>query len=174
MAVEEGSPLNIVVDTNVIVAALIQQGIVRELVLGRPGIFMTPEACIREAWENREDWNRKKVPEALVKEALDFLTGEFVSVVPRSVYREKEAEAAGLIRDPDDGPVVALALAVDNEGIWTFNTKDFSDPRLWSRCRIPGTAEVSRSFLPRETRSDQGRSFVSISTGLVTASRSAS
>lgn len=134
--------MNIVVDTNVVVAALIQRGIVRELVLGRPGVFVTPEACVREAWENREDWNRKKVPEALVKETLDFLTEEFVSVVPRSAYREKEDEAANLIRDPDDVPVVALALAMDNEGIWTFNTKDFSDSRLSSRCRILGTADV--------------------------------
>ena len=60
--------MNIIVDTNVIVAALIQRGIVRELVLSRSGVFMTPEACVREAWENREDWNRKKVPEAFVKE----------------------------------------------------------------------------------------------------------
>ena len=142
MAVQEGSPLNIIVDTNVIVAALIQRGIVRELILRRPGVFMTAEACVLEVWENRHDWNRKKVPEALVKEALDFLTDEFVSVVPRSAYREKEGEAAGLIRDPDDVPVVALALAVDNEGIWTFNTKDFSDPRLLPRLRILGTAEV--------------------------------
>jgi len=134
--------LNIIVDTNVIVAALIQRGIVRELILRRPGVFMTAEACVREVWENRDDLNRKKVPETLVKEALDLLTDEFVSVVPRSAYKEKEDEAAGLIRDPDDVPVVALALAVDNEGIWTFNTKDFSEPRLLSRSRILGTAEV--------------------------------
>jgi predicted nucleic acid-binding protein len=134
--------LNIVIDTNVIVAAPIQRGIVRELILRRPGVFMTAEACIPEVWENRHDWNRKKVPEPLVKEALDFLTDEFVNVIPRSAYRGKEGEAANLIRDPDDVPVVALALAVDNEGIWTFNTKDFSDPRLLSRFRILGTAEV--------------------------------
>ena len=58
--------MNIIVDTNVIVAALIQRGIVRELILRRPGVFMTPDACVREVWENRDDWNRKKVPETLV------------------------------------------------------------------------------------------------------------
>ncbi len=141
--------MNIIVDTNVIVAALIQRGIVRELILRRPGVFMTPDACVREVWENRDDWNRKKVPETLVKEALDFLTDEFVSVLPRSAYRAKEDEASGLIRDPDDVPVVALALSVDNEGIWTFNTKDFSDPRLLSRFRILGTAEVQSSLSDR-------------------------
>ena len=142
MALEEGSSLTIIVDTNVIVAALIQAGIVRELVLDHPGVFLTPEACIGEVWENRQDWNRKKVPEASVKEALDFLTEEFVTVVPRSVYRGKEEEAPTLIRDPDDVPVVALALAVENEGIWTFNTKDFSGPLLTSRCRVLTTSAV--------------------------------
>lgn len=41
MAVEEGSPLNIVLDTNVIVAALIRRGIVRDLALVRSGVFIT-------------------------------------------------------------------------------------------------------------------------------------
>jgi len=41
-------------DTNVIVAALIQKGIVRELLLGHPDVFVTPEECIREVRENRE------------------------------------------------------------------------------------------------------------------------
>lgn len=140
--------MSIVVDTNVIVAALIRRGIVRELVLGHPGAFLTPEACIKEVWDNREDWNRRKVPEAIVKEALDFLTEEFVTVVHRSSYQGMEDEAAALIRDPDDVPVVALALAVDNEGIWTFNTKDFDTPVLKARCRILGTTEV-KSLLAR-------------------------
>jgi predicted nucleic acid-binding protein len=141
--------LSIVVDTNVIVAALIQRGIVRELVVDHPGAFLTPESCISEAWENREDWNRKKVPEVIVKEALDFLAEEFISVVPRSTYEAKEAEAAALIRDLDDVPVVSLALAVDNEGIWTFNTKDFATPLVTSRCRILGTAEVKAILAQR-------------------------
>ena len=133
--------MSIVLDTNVIVAALIQKGIVRELILDHPGAFSTPEACIDEVWENREAWNRRQVAEAIVREALAFLSEDFITVVPRSVYREKEAEAAALIRDPDDVPVVALALSVDNEGIWTFNTRDFVTPQCspgagsWARLR---------------------------------------
>lgn len=134
--------MTIVVDTNVIVAALIQRGIVRALVLDHPGALATPESCIAEVWDNRDDWNRKRVPEAVVREALDFLSEEFVTVVQRAVYREREAEAASLIRDPDDVPVVALALSVDNDGIWTFNTKDFGTPAVKSRCRVLGTADV--------------------------------
>ena len=125
--------MNIIVDANVIVAALIQRGIVRQLVLAHPGAFLTPDACVDEVWDNREDWNRRRVPEALVREALDLLTEHFIAVLPRLAYREREEEARTLIRDPDDVPVVALALAVDNRGVWTFNTRDFSGSALLAR-----------------------------------------
>ena len=134
--------MNIIVDANVIVAALIQRGIVRQLVLANPGVFLTPDACVDEVWDNREDWNRRRVPEALVREALDLLTEHFIAVLPRLAYREREEEASTLIRDPDDVPVVALALAVDNRGVWTFNTRDFSGSALLARVRVLGTAEV--------------------------------
>jgi len=117
VALQEGAALNVIVDTNGIVAALIRRGVVRELVLAHPGVFLTPESCIREVWENREDWNRRRVPDDLVREALDALTEQFVTVVSRPTYREQEREAEKLIGDPDDVPVVALALAVDNRGI---------------------------------------------------------
>jgi predicted nucleic acid-binding protein len=142
VAVEEGTPLTLIVDTNVLVAALIQRGIVRELVLSHAGEFLTPDSCVEEVWDNRGDWNRKGIPDPTVRAAIDVLTEDFVSVVPRSVYVDKEGEASTLIRDPDDVPVVALALAVDNRGVWTFNTKDFSGPGLLARIRVLGTAEV--------------------------------
>jgi predicted nucleic acid-binding protein len=142
VAIDEGSALNIIADANVIVAALIQRGIVRQLVLAHPGVLLTPDACVHEVWDNRVDWNRRRVPEALVQEALNLLTEHFITVVPRPVYRESEEEARMLIRDPDDVPVVALALAVDNRGVWTFNTRDFSGPALLAKVRVLGTAEV--------------------------------
>ena len=134
----------IVVDTNVLVAALIQRGIVRELVLRHPGAFMTSEACIAEIWEHRREWNRRGLPDGVLKESVDALTLDLISVVPRSAYAHAEAKATSLTPDPDDAPIVALALAVDNEGVWTFNTKDFSDPRLASRTRVLTTSDVQR------------------------------
>lgn len=149
MAVQEGPTLTIVVDTNVIVAALIQRGIVRELLLGHRDVFVTPEACIGEVWENRGEWNRGRVPDDLVRETLDLMTEQFVAVVPRPTSGAREREARALIRDPDDVPVVALALSIDNEGIWTFNTKDFSSPELLARVRILGPGEVKALLAER-------------------------
>jgi len=142
MAVEEGQALSVIVDTNVLVAALLQAGIVRELILGHPHSFVTPDACVAELWDHREEWNRRGLSEGILGEAIDLLTEYFVSTIPRPAYQEKEGEARSLIRDPDDVPVVALALALDNRGVWTFNTKDFSGPRLLARIRVLTTSEV--------------------------------
>ena len=134
--------LKIVVDTNVIVAALIRAGIVREILLRHPGAFLTPATCMEEAWEKRGEWNRRAMDERTIREALDLLAKRVLVVVPRSALHAKEAEAARLIRDPDDVPVVALALSLANEGIWTFNTKDFAGRELVACVRVLTTGEV--------------------------------
>jgi len=134
--------LNIVIDTNVIVAALIRGGVVRALLLRSPGVFLTPESCIEEAWETRASWNRGEIPEDEIEEALEWLVERVLIVVPRSSYRDREGEAATLIAGPDDVPVVALALSITNEGIWTFNTRDFSGSDLILRTRVLTTSEV--------------------------------
>jgi len=136
--------LTIIVDTNVIIATLIRAGIVRGILTGHPGTFATPASCLEESWETRGDWNRQGVPEDVIREALDLLARRVVIVVPDSEFQGRLAEAAGLIPDPDDAPVVALALAIDNEGIWTFNTRDFAPPRLLARVRVLTTGDVKR------------------------------
>jgi len=75
-------PLSIVIDTNVIVASLIRKGIVRELLVGHRGVFMTPESCIDEVWERRGAWNRRQVLDAEIAEALSWLTENSVADAP--------------------------------------------------------------------------------------------
>jgi len=70
-------------------------------------------------------------------------------MVPEQTYAEREGEAGALIRDPDDVPVVAVALSIDHLGIWTFNAKDFSTLKLLARTRILGTGEVKAVLAER-------------------------
>lgn len=133
-----------VIDTNVIIAALIRAGIVREILLGHPGAFLAPASCVEEAWEKREEWNRQGVGEDVIREALDLLAKRVLLVVPESEFQGKRAEAERMTPDPDDTSVIALALSLDAEGIWTFNRSDFGRPELLSRVRVLTTAEVKR------------------------------
>lgn len=73
---------------------------------------------------------------------MNLLTADFISVFPESEYGSHMDEARSLVPDPDDVPVVALALAVPNDGIWTFNAKDFSGRALLARVRVLSTADV--------------------------------
>ncbi len=57
-------------------------------------------------------------------------------------YGDKKKEAEALIDDQDDWPFLALALTVENEGIWTYNTKDFDQEKIKARVKVLGTRDV--------------------------------
>jgi predicted nucleic acid-binding protein len=117
---------------------------VRELLLGYPGSFITPRFCIEEIWEHRDVWERGCCDDEELREVIDLLAADILVVAPEGVYSSKAEEARFLTDDPDDIPVIALALAIDNDGLWTFNKKDFAKPALRSRIKILGTSEVCR------------------------------
>ena len=55
-------------------------------------------------------------------------------------------EASELIVDVDDVPIVALALAVHNEGVWTYDKKHFHTEKLQSRIKVLTTTEVIKKY----------------------------
>lgn len=134
--------MRFIIDTNVLISALLHDGIVRDTLLSSTGCFITPESCIREVWEHRRDWGGGGQTEVSLKEEVELLCQTIVTVLPEEYYSKRIREARLLIDDPDDVPVVALALAVRNEGIWTFNTKDFSKPALLDKIRVLKTSEI--------------------------------
>lgn len=66
----------------------------------------------------------------------------FVMPVSQEVYKSYVSEAAELADDKDDAPVIALAMAVDNEGIWTHNIKHFRQEIFGERIRVLSTGDV--------------------------------
>jgi predicted nucleic acid-binding protein len=122
--------LTVIIDTNVLIAMLIKRGIVRELIINNPGEFITPDWCFEELWEHRNVWNRNELDDNELLNILKELRGYYILVVPKDDYVKFEKDASKIIRDKDDIPILALALAVDNKGIWTFNTKDFKTKEI--------------------------------------------
>jgi len=138
--------LTVIIDTNVLIAMLIKKGIVRELIINNPGEFITPDWCLEEAWEHRSVWNKNNLDDDDLFEILKELREYFVLVVPKDDYIEFENEASKLIQDKNDIPILALALAIDNKGIWTFNTKDFKTEKIQKQVNIISTKEVKKLF----------------------------
>lgn len=113
--------MHIVVDANILFAALIKDSTVRKIILNSKTTFLVPEQIIRE-YENHmleiqeksglssEEFN------ALMKMLLQKCTViKEESILP---YREK-AQSLIAARDPDDVPFIACALANPGSAIWS-------------------------------------------------------
>jgi predicted nucleic acid-binding protein len=136
----------IVVDTNVIIAMLITRGVTEEIISAHPDVFITPEHCYAEAWEHRDVWNRRKLDDEALKEIIEDVERLLVNSIPEGIYEDRLAEAANLTSDPDDVPVVALALAVKNDGIWTYDKKHFSSRALREKVNVLSTSDVLKIY----------------------------
>lgn len=55
-----------------------------------------------------------------------------------------------LTDDIDDAPVIALALSIDNEGIWTHNIKHFRQKKFGERIRVLSTQDVLELYPLKE------------------------
>jgi len=70
----------------------------------------------------------------------------FILPVKEGVYKDALEGASKLICDPDDVPVIALAISADNEGIWTYDVKHFDTKKIKERLKILGTKDVLRLY----------------------------
>lgn len=132
--------MRLVLDTNILIAALIKDSLSREI-LFLPGFdFLLPEYALEEVNRHRTKIARHS---GLRLEEIDLLLSlllESVTVVPmgRIVPHLKAAEALIGAIDPGDVPFVALALAMENDGIWS-NDRAFEHLpgiRLWKTSDI--------------------------------------
>ena len=87
--------MTIIVDSNVLIAALIKPGIVRQIIPSNPGEWLVPEDIFEEVWEHREVWNRNDLPEFELHEILDMLSEDYMRSPPartftRRVHRHRQ------------------------------------------------------------------------------------
>lgn len=132
----------IIIDTNVLLAFLLTNGITRKIVTENPEIFMSPDHCYEELWEHRNRWNNNRLQDKELLEIISDVKRLFVMVISPEVYNPYVLEAENLTVDKDDAPVIALALSIDNEGIWTFNTKHFKQKIFGDRIKVLSTTDV--------------------------------
>ena len=132
--------MKIIVDTNRIIAALIKDSASRKIILSGKVELLTAE-FVRGELQNHKKEVRNKVH---IKESdLDALLSKFfkrIYVVEDIALKERfEAAKATMDKiDPDDTPLIALALAVENDGIWS-DDKHFA---MQKAIRILNTADM--------------------------------
>lgn len=128
--------MRLVLDTNILIAALIKDSITRRILL-LPGLeFLLPAFALDELARHRAKIARAA---RLKPDELDLLLTLLlmsVAVVPFERIAPYLPAAGALIGDidPDDVPFVAVALAEDHDGIWSNDRAFESLPgiRLWT------------------------------------------
>lgn len=131
----------IIVDTNVILSALLTEGITKVVLTAYKDVYITPQSCFDELWKHRDVWNKNNKPEEELHNILSRLK-RYIMIVNEKIYKDKIERSRKLIIDLDDAPLIALALSIDNEGIWTYNTKHFKKDKLEGSVKILNIKDV--------------------------------
>ena len=132
--------MRLVLDTNILIAALIKDSLTREIFFAPGFEFLLPEYALGEVRRHHQKIARYASLTAHEVDLLLSLLLESVTVVPmeRILPHLQEAEVMIGSVDQDDVPFVALALAVENDGIWS-NYRAFeqlSKIKVWKTSAI--------------------------------------
>jgi predicted nucleic acid-binding protein len=134
--------LKLIVDTNVILKALIKGSKVRAILLSPNHQFYIPEYALEEIERHlRLVVEKTSLSEDEVKLALDILLTK-MQVVPSEDILTKINEAEEIMGSHDIGdiPFLAAALSMACDGIWS-DDKDFKRQR---RVKVWSTKEMIR------------------------------
>lgn len=132
--------MKLVVDTNILLSALIKNSTTRSILLNPNHIFYLPEFAIDEAQKYFELISSKSgLPVKEIKLILDLLATNF-EVVSLKDFAQcfREAEKVMKSVDEKDALFVALALCIKCDGIWS-NDRDLKEQHL---VKVWNTAEI--------------------------------
>jgi predicted nucleic acid-binding protein len=113
--------MRLVVDTNRIIAALAKDSTSRKILFSDEIDFLTTEVTNHEILEHKQELLEKtRLTEDQLNIALSLLFSRIL-IVSDIVVESKMKEAERIMHtiDPDDTPFIALALAVENDGVWS-------------------------------------------------------
>jgi len=127
--------MRLVVDTNILLSALIKKSATRKILL-HPGFeFYAPEHIFHEIENHKNEVIKKS---GLSKEEFYIVLDSVLTnaiITPENEFAKHIPKAWDIMKniDPDDFPFLALALSFENDGIWT-NDKHFlkqKEVKVW-------------------------------------------
>lgn len=132
--------MKLVIDTNIIISAIVRNSLTRKVLLSPYFDFYTPDTAISELEKhsalliNKTGLDREKIKEIieLVMDSIIIVSsGMFEKYLPIALEEMKDI-------DETDAPFLALALSFSNDGIWS-NDRHFQKQKL---VRIWTTSEM--------------------------------
>ncbi len=135
----------VVLDTNVIISALIKDSLTRKVIIESGLNFVYPEISLHELRKHKKTIiDKSGLPEKDIDKLLDKLL-EYVVLIPTEGVKSHLDEAKNIIQkiDPNDVVFIAAALAFRNSVIWS-DDRDFERQK---RVRIVKTKDFARLFV---------------------------
>jgi predicted nucleic acid-binding protein len=135
----------VVIDTNVIISALIRDSLTRKVIIESGLNFVYPEISLHELRKHKKTIIAKSgLPERDIDKLLNKLL-EYVVLIPTEVVKSHLDEAKLIMQkiDPNDVVFIAAALAFRNAVIWS-DDKDFERQK---KVRVVKTRDFARVFV---------------------------
>jgi putative PIN family toxin of toxin-antitoxin system len=130
--------MNLVIDTNRIIASLIRDGLSRNILLDSRFLFYSPEHTFAEISKYDSLICKKAKINSEHFMTLLSIFFEHIHVLAEEDYRDYIDESLDMISDSDDAPFIAAALAIKADGIWT----DDSDFNSQNQVKIYTTKDL--------------------------------
>lgn len=121
----------LVIDTNIIMAAMIRDSAARDIIIKSNIQFFAPNFVFEEIGRHADIISRRNNLSVETNLRILKTLGEYITIVEEKYYASninKARRVMGAI-DEKDAPFIALALSFENDGIWTED-KDFEEQRL--------------------------------------------
>ena len=115
--------LRLIVDTNIIMAAMLKDSSARKILLSTPIDFYVPEFVFEEIEEHIAELSKKNRLSVETNREVLAIIRRYVHVIGKKdlekVYPEAEAIMKGI--DIDDSACLAAALSIECDGIWSHD-----------------------------------------------------
>ena len=134
-----------IVDVNVVISALIRDSTSRGLLTASPFTFYSPDTLLGSIEKYKDEIIEKSGLSAGDFETLlDFILGK-ITIIRKHKYELKLEQANNIMGniDIEDVPFIALALSIENNGIWT----DDSDFERQNTIKIWKTEDILKSLM---------------------------
>jgi predicted nucleic acid-binding protein len=135
--------MELVVDTNIVIAAIIRPGATRSMLMHPQLDLSSPARLVEEMEKHREEIQLKSwLDDAEFEKAVELVLSS-LAIVHRAAYSGYDLKAQEIAPDKDDAPFFALALQKEC-AIWT-NEKRL---KKQDKIKIYDTAELCRLLAP--------------------------
>src|SRR3989338_7872467 len=115
--------MKLVIDTNVFMAGLVKDSIVRKVLSSENIQFFIPEHALNELEKHKNTLIKKANINVAEFDEMVSLLLENIEVVPESKIKVKFKEAEAVMKDIDikDSPFIATVLSIECDGLLTFD-----------------------------------------------------